>query len=93
MTRIIVASILAFGLAAAVPALAESPASTDTKSQVEQTEADYKPLVRQSTQERWQGGPRLRAAQSDELLRAQALDIALPVTTHGFAGGSMVGGL
>jgi hypothetical protein len=36
---------------------------------------------RQTTLERWRGGPR-RAAQSDSLIRQEALDKHLPIVTH-----------
>ncbi len=91
MTRTIVASILAFGLAAAAPALAESTTQTPAPAQIEKAEKTYRPLVRQSTRERWAGGPRERLSQSDELIRAQALDLALPPANPAFQGGASLG--
>ena len=39
------------------------------------------PVRRRSTLERWRGGP-TRGAQSDTLIRQEALDKTLPVVTH-----------
>ena len=39
------------------------------------------PVRRQTTMERWRGGPR-RGYQSDNLVRKEALDKTLPIVTH-----------
>ena len=39
------------------------------------------PLRRRTTLERWRGGP-TRGAQSDSLIRQEALDKTLPIVTH-----------
>ncbi len=89
MNRIILISVFILGLVAS-PALAgDVPAETQTSEPVAEKVRKERP--RQSTYERWRGGPRGQRA-SNEVLRAEALNKMLPPANRAFNGGASLGG-
>lgn len=90
----ILASIACVALSLACsPAMAEELASQPSKTTVENADKALAPMpttthrVRLSTRDRWRGAPYLRGS-ADELLRGQALDVALPPANSAFQGGA-----
>ena len=93
--RFLILSAIAFvGLSlASSPAIAEAPKTDSTKATIEQDQKTVVPLPttshhsRPSTRDRWRGKPYLRSS-SDETLRSQAVDVALPPANSAFQGGA-----
>jgi hypothetical protein len=83
---------VAFSLACS-PAMAEELVSQPSKTTVEKAEKAVTAMpttthrARLTTRERWRGAPYLRGS-ADELLRGQALDVALPPANSAFQGGA-----
>ena len=80
---------VAFSLACS-PAMAEELASQPSKTTVEKAVTPMPTAthrVRLSTRDRWRGAPYLRGS-ANEMLRSQALDVALPPANSAFVGGA-----
>jgi len=88
MLRLTTIIFLAIGLTAA-PALAGEPAVETTKATAETKIEKRRDLPRQTTIERWRGGPRLRGGVSEEQLRSQAMDVQLLPVNQAFANGGV----
>jgi hypothetical protein len=67
-----------------VPAFAGAPASPASEKIETPKATPVAERTRRSTVERWRGGPVLRSRSGDDLLRAEALDKALPPANEAF---------
>jgi hypothetical protein len=80
------ATIAALGalLTAAAPSFATDAKTSDSGAVSAAAPVSQEAPVRRraTTLERWRGGPRLRAAHNDMLIRQEALDKTLPIVTN-----------